>query len=88
MNRYNQWLDRLSPRTRKWFGWLLVLGGLIGLFARSRYGLPLGGGFLLWFIPFNLGGWALMRDYAKREQKELPPQRRMDGTYEDAPRDQ
>lgn len=88
MRRYNQWLGRLSPRTRKWFGWVLFLGGVLGLVARFRYGLPLGVGLLLWFIPFNLGVWALMHDYIERQQKELPPQRRMDGTYEDAPRDQ
>lgn len=87
MKRLDGWLGRLSPRARMWLGWFLVLGSLTFALTFPRSELPSVVRFLMWFIPLQLGGWALVRDFLDREQRELPPQRRVDGTYEDAPRD-
>lgn len=71
-----------------WLGSILVLASLIFMFAFPRDVVPSVVRYLMWFIPLGIGVWALTRDFLEREQRSLPPQRRMDGTYEDTPRDQ
>lgn len=88
MKRIDGRLGRLGPRTRMWLGWFLVLGSLTFAFTFPRDELPSVVRYLMWFIPLGIGVWVLTRDCFEREQRKLPPQRRVDGTYEDSPRDQ
>lgn len=87
MKRLDGWLGRLSSRGRMRLGWALVLVSLAVFFVFPRDVLPSVLRYLMWFIPLGIGVWALVRDLVEREQRELPPQRRMDGTYEETPRD-
>ena len=55
-----------------WLGSILVLGGLIFMFALPRDVGPSVVRYLMWIIPLGIGAWALTQDFLEREQRSLP----------------